>query len=173
MTSHDHAFSRLVRHAEYSVDAHSESRYPGRQRDIDDYEYCSRRPRGYYYDSEAVVSKFTRELTHSPCSKVRESLYRLQEAIDNLHWGPDIFIKAMHDIDEAGFLGALRGRVAVRSIIDQIMIRLSGQSCFGLTEMEGEGFSRINVNPTKMFLESSDPHWQMWKVGIHEAMVSQ
>ena len=163
---------RQIRLTELPVRAHSGSYYPCEQQDIDDYQSYPSIWRGFYYNGDDVLLQMTKWLVSKPSTRELAAFDRLAEALIDPGWGPDIIIKALHDIDTALFGGKLRRKVVVRWTSQEGFTRMRVPHAIGATDDQGRGHSLMWLNTSLVFRLDHDPKMEMWQTMIHEALVS-
>ncbi|KAK3176971.1 hypothetical protein OEA41_008297 [Lepraria neglecta] len=152
------------------------SPYDCTQEDIDDYTEI---PIGNETAHFTPVHEATRQIisfldpNSTPSTPVLTTLDRLKTARWADQWGPDVVIKAVHDMDTAIFNGALRGKIAVLWA-DTELIREVAQDqqkmVLGMTASFGEidpGTAMVYLNSDEIFKEP-EPQKKMWETVIHE-----
>lgn len=101
-----------------------------------------------------------------PTKAVRAALDRIYDAMYINIWFPDVVIKAMSDIDEAFFMGRLKGSVSIQWT-DRIPSLVQGTTCPHL-----HGCSSIYLSLERIFHEALLSCRKMWQVLFHELIVS-
>lgn len=160
------------------VEAGRGTKYKCTQRTIDDYHRPSKRDNfsGFIPLSHSTQSLTTFLVSDPQASpEVEQALDRLCEARWNQNWGPDIIIKAAHDIDTAFFKSSLLGKITLRwGDIETILQRPHVEEdtkAYGMTYYEGRGRCTIYLNADMIF-NAPFPCEQMWQTAFHEFLVS-
>ncbi|KAL8840148.1 MAG: hypothetical protein Q9205_005866 [Flavoplaca limonia] len=99
------------------------------------------------------------------------ALSRIGTALRLLDWGPDLIIKAFHDLDTAFFGGNLAGYTMVRWQSDAEFHQVGVGSSYGVTFtcFNGTEPQKIFLNAEVIFGEGSVGHFkQMWGTMLHE-----
>lgn len=100
-----------------------------------------------------------------PGSKVDAALRRIGIALDLHDWGPDLIIKAFHDLDTAFYAANLAGMTTVNWSADSEFRAMGHPRSFGFTRGPSKwpGPQEIYLNAHHIFLRGSAGHFsQMW-----------
>ena len=130
----------------------------------------------------ADIGEATQEITSflspntEPPPKVQQALKRLKDLRNLCYWGPDLIIKAAHDLDTALFGGKLRKRIAISWVNREFLN--PDLSLEGRRELVGrcstsprQGTCDVFLNKDAIF-DWRDPRHQMFTTLIHEMVVS-
>jgi len=167
------ACQRMIELSKYQVKVNTGSWYPCTQRDIDDYEsFTSIRWQDSNWSMDDALFNLTQALCGRPSRRTKEALDHLYHAVCDPACGPDTIIKAFHDIDLTLFGKTLRGRVIVRWTTEAFLRRRGRGPVYGVTMHKSKGRSTIYLNTDRIF-DGNHSKDQMWRVVIHEAVVSQ
>ena len=105
-------YEKLLRLTELPVIVGKGTDYPCTQGQIDAYQHFRGRDVPSIRGTREVIRYFNRFLYPAPVQT--SSLKRLAMSINHPgKWGPDVAVKAFHDIDTAFFGGELRDRVCI------------------------------------------------------------
>lgn len=168
---------RLYWDTQVPVEAGSGTDYKCTKRTIDDYHRpCKRNNFSIFIPLSYSTERLTTFLTSNPQAspEIQQALDRLYEARWNQNWGPDIIIKAAHDIDTAFFNCSLLGKITMRwGDIETILQRAHDEEdtkAYGMTFYEGRGRCTIYLNADIIF-NAPNPCEQMWRTAFHELLV--
>lgn len=147
--------------------------YPCTQEQIDDYTletYCRRGTDHIMSEFDAIrmLEDFL-DPRRPPTTRVRAALHRLYDAMTLDHAGPDIVIKAVHDIDTAFFMGRLKGNVSIRWV-NRLMEATPISDA--LTYPLDYGCSAIYLSLEAIFRGEQVPQRDVWQTVFHELIVS-
>ncbi|MCJ1226298.1 hypothetical protein MMC12_002948 [Toensbergia leucococca] len=97
-------------------------------------------------------------------------LDRLNANIRTPGWGPDIVVKAFHDLDKVFFQGRLEGRVTIKWKKAKFFKYDSSKGkTYGSTWSKAPRGAQIFLNADAIFLDqTSDPFKDMWGTLLHE-----
>ena len=120
----------------------------------------------------------SRELTSflyksNPPSRVIKALSRLRNAMRARNWGPDVVMKAIHDIDTAFFNSRLRGKIVV-NWSDAGELRKVGRDMadvWGCTTGDTHRRCTVFLNADQLFA-APDIFQRIWQTLFHELVVS-
>ena len=107
----------------------------------------------------------------------KRALYTLKEGLELEDWGPDIALKAFHDLDLFFFFGALANNVKLRWVGKTEMKKINdtenpeGGIFVGLTVLKGSGKATIYLN-RELFDVRAKVEDAMWSTLLHEMLVS-
>ncbi|MCJ1270485.1 hypothetical protein MMC22_010382 [Lobaria immixta] len=153
--------------------------YPCDQHDLDECDFGSDRPPHSLQSQDHATTHLEHFLDPNARigSTVQAAMVRLQAAL-RIHDGkPDLIIKAFNDLDIVFFDGQLRGRTTIhwrRGSWWAEWERSGGQShkMYGVTRAVHHRRAAIKLNAWEMFMNTADPKVTMWKVTLHEMVVS-
>lgn len=160
-------FHDLVELCFYQVRPDTGTDYPCTMRQLRDLRQLPAirypQPRSPYEACYTLVDFLRRDPI--PGSKVDAALRRIGIALDLHDWGPDLIIKAFHDLDTAFFAANLAGMTTVNWFADSELCAMGHPSVFGVTEGPSKwpGPHEIYLNAHRIFRRGSAGHFsQMW-----------
>lgn len=108
---------------------------------------------------------------------VETSLSRCREAMRGKEWGPEVFTKALHDLDTAFLNNHLRGLIKIvwvtpNNYDPDSEMRDHNEHSYAWTSYCSKRRSHIHMNATSFFTLCADPEKDMWRVLLHEMLVS-
>ncbi|CAO1604289.1 MAG: hypothetical protein LQ349_001071 [Xanthoria aureola] len=99
-----------------------------------------------------------------PGSKTDAALCRIGDALDLLDWGPDLIIKAFHDLDRAFFATTLTGMTTVDWFANHEFQAMGCPPAYGMTTSLYPGPQAIYLNARNIFRTGQAGHFsQMWQ----------
>ncbi len=152
--------------------------YDCSQARIDDYQKYNDRNRRPLTDfaeaAQDLKAFFDRPLTGA----IREAFQRLRTARQQVRWGRDIILKALHDLDLSFFDSRLRGNVIVCWANDETIIERfnkdkeveEDRTFYGLMLPDGEGQCLVYLNFETILdtLMTEESYAHMWQTMFHE-----
>ena len=114
---------------------------------------------------DKACSDLIRHLTAAPSPRVSAAIRRIGISLELRDWGPDLILKAFHDLDTAFFASTLGGRTTVQWKSDRELRAMGSEEVYGVTYTSFCGCKpqKIYLNAEIIFSEGSAGHFkQMW-----------
>ena len=153
--------------------------YPCNQHDLDVCDFGSDRPPHSLQSQDHATTHLEHFLDPNAriSSTVQAAMVRLQAALRVHDWKPDLIIKAFNDLDIVFFDGQLRGRTTIhwrRGSWWAELERSRGRphKSFAITRSLHHRRAAIELNAWEMFMNTPDAKVAMWKITLHEMVVS-
>ena len=164
-------YRRLLKATEHPVNKRTRTKYRCTQGQIDAYQDVSGEDVPGNGDRRKMIRYFNSILMQEPAET--SSLQRLARVIKHppSPWGPDLVIKAFHDIDTVFFNGKLQGRVRIRWVRHVDKGSDEGETFGGVEPLE-HSRSEIRLYARIFELKITNPYMIMWRTVFHETAVS-
>lgn len=153
--------------------------YPCDQHDLDGCDFGSDRPSHTLQSQDHATTDLEHFLDPNARinSTVQAAMVRLQAGLSIHDWKPDLIIKAFNDLDIVFFDGQLRGRTTIhwrRGSWWAELERSQGIShkTSAVTRPLHHRRAAIELNAWEMFMNTADAKVAMWKITLHEMVVS-